>query len=108
MASVSSLVILLGQQIAYDRLWFLSTALNLNANDYETGQIDLAYAAAVAHGNFQFFYSFDLSYSWDAPTISTIVKKYATSSATYKWKNEVGLVIHQNPKAPDLTLSFRF
>lgn len=67
----------------------MNLALNLNANDYEIGQIDSAYAAAIAHGNFQFFYSFDLSYTWDAATIATIVEKYATSSATYKWNSKV-------------------
>lgn len=67
----------------------LDPALNVGGNDYEIGKIDLAYAAAIAHGNFQFFYSFDLSYPWDAPTIATIVEKYATSSATYKWNNKV-------------------
>lgn len=64
-------------------------ALNIAANDYEVQQLDLAYAAAIAQKNFQLFYSFDMSYSWDAGTIETIIKKYATSSATYKWNDKV-------------------
>ncbi|KAF8317382.1 glycoside hydrolase family 71 protein [Clavulina sp. PMI_390] len=64
-------------------------ALNLNGNDYEIDRLADAYAAAISHGSFQFFYSFDMSYSWDAGTIATIVEKYATSSATYTWNGKV-------------------
>lgn len=61
----------------------------MNANDYETGQIDTAYSAAAAHGNFQLFYSFDLSYTWSQTDIVNIVSKYATNAVSYKWNNKV-------------------
>ena len=72
----------------------LVTTLNLNPNGYEIQRIDDAYAAAIAHGNFQFFYSFDMSYSWDAHTIASIVEKHATSPATYQWNGKVRSHFH--------------
>lgn len=64
-------------------------ALNIASNDYEVGKIDLAFAAAEARGGFQFFYSFDMSYSWQQADMVSIVTRHASSSAMYKWKNAV-------------------
>ena len=80
--------------VSSDAHTYLSTenqlsVLNLAGDDYEAhNQTDIAYAAAEALG-FQLFYSFDMSYPWDATSIASIDAKHASSDNTYQWNGKV-------------------
>jgi len=63
-------------------------ALNIALNDYEVDRINDAYAAAKALG-FKLFYSFDMSYNWQESDMVSLVVKYATSTSTFLWNNNV-------------------
>lgn len=66
----------------------ICAALNIALNDYEVDRIDDAYAAAKALG-FKLFYSFDMSYNWQESDMVSLVVKYATSTSTFLWNNNV-------------------
>ncbi|KAH7918065.1 glycoside hydrolase family 71 protein [Leucogyrophana mollusca] len=61
-------------------------ALNIAANDYEVDRIVDAYAAAEALG-FKLFYSFDMSYTWEASDMVNIVANHSSSSSNFMWKD---------------------
>ncbi|EIW79669.1 glycoside hydrolase family 71 protein [Coniophora puteana RWD-64-598 SS2] len=68
-------------------------ALNIAANDYEISpQLGYAFAAAE-QADFKLFYSFDMSYSWDAPTIAGIIANYSTSSAAFRYGSDNNLLV---------------
>jgi glucan endo-1,3-alpha-glucosidase len=63
-------------------------ALNIAENDYEVARIDDAFTAAEAAG-FKLFFSFDMSYTWDASDIVSITSSHANSSSMYRWNDKV-------------------
>ncbi|EIW76482.1 glycoside hydrolase family 71 protein [Coniophora puteana RWD-64-598 SS2] len=69
-------------------------ALNIaNGTDYEIDpQLGYAYAAAEQVG-FQLFYSFDMSYTWDAATIASVVASYASSSSAFRYGDNNNLLV---------------
>ncbi|KAJ7730608.1 glycoside hydrolase family 71 protein [Mycena maculata] len=55
-------------------------ALNIAMTDYEVDQVATAFVAAE-NANFKLFFSFDMSYSWQAADVVSLVAAHASSSA---------------------------